>query len=431
MFLLWYDTSKMSQKIGEQLRQRREALEITLEEATRATHIRLHYLQALEAGNLDVLASDVQRRGFTRAYASYLGLDAEALLFETQPAESFAETEQTTLEEALTAAPVEAAEDGSAPVAQPADVIFTEIGEKLRHQRELLGFSREDVEKHTRLRAYYLLALEQGKLDELPSPVQGRGMLSNYASFLGLDPEPLLLRYADGLQARLAVKQASRPEPRTRSVTRPSQRRLSVRRIFSAELIIGSILVLFLVAAFTWAAIRIFAMRSEEQPSPTAPSIAEILLATATETLTPTPMTATPTPPAAVLPPIQVQTTGTPESQDALLSAAGSGVQVYVTVRNRGWMRALVDGEIEYEGRVLQGSAFAFAGDERVEILTGDGSALQVFFNQQDLGPLGLSGQVVNLVFTLDGIQTPTPTVTLTPTETPRVSATPTQTAAP
>ena len=421
----------MSQKIGAQLRQRREALEISLEEATRATHIRLHYLQALEAGNLDSLNSDVQRRGFIRAYATYLGLDAEALLSGGRPAEVAEATEETPLDETPIAPSAEVVAEVAAPVAQPEDVIFTEIGERLRSQRELLGFSYEDVEKHTRLRIHYLKALESGKLDELPSSVQGRGMLSNYASFLGLDPEPLLLRYADGLQARLTVKQASRPEPRTRPVTRPSRRRLSVRRIFSAELLIGSILVLFLIASFTWAAIRIFAMRAEEAPSPTAPSIAEILLATATETLTPTALTSTPTAPAAPLPTIQAQTTETLEPQDALLPTAGTGVQVYVTVRNRAWMRALVDGEIEYEGRVLQGSAYAFAGAERIEILTGDGSALQVFFNQQDLGPIGLSGEVVNLVFTLDGIQTPTPTVTLTPTETPRVSATPTQTVLP
>jgi hypothetical protein len=33
-------------------------------------------------------------------------------------------------------------------------------------------------------------------------------MLSNYAIFLGFDPEPLLLRFAEGLQANLAARQA-------------------------------------------------------------------------------------------------------------------------------------------------------------------------------------------------------------------------------
>ena len=65
-----------------------------------------------------------------------------------------------------------------------------------------------------------------------------------------------------------------------------------------------------------------------------------------------------------------------------------------------------------------------------MEILTSNGAALQIFFNQQDLGPMGLFGQVVQQVFTASGVQTPTPTVTPTPTSTPRPSQTPQVTAA-
>ena len=44
--------------------------------------------------------------------------------------------------------------------------------------------------------------MEKGHLDDLPSPVQGRGMISNYANFLNLDGESVLLRFAEGLQLR-------------------------------------------------------------------------------------------------------------------------------------------------------------------------------------------------------------------------------------
>jgi cytoskeletal protein RodZ len=43
------------------------------------------------------------------------------------------------------------------------------------------------VERHTHLRAVFVKALEEGAFDKLPSPVQTRGMLSNYATFLDLD----------------------------------------------------------------------------------------------------------------------------------------------------------------------------------------------------------------------------------------------------
>ena len=193
----------------------------------------------------------------------------------------------------------------------------------------------------------------------------------------------------------------------------------------SGELIIATVLVAFLAIVMIWAAVRIVAMQSNQEVKPTAPSIAEVLLATSIETPTPT----VPLPSATITvfaPFITALPTGSPPPAGSSLLTPSSGLQVYVTVRHRAWMRAMVDGEIEFEGRVLPGNAYAFTGDERVEILTSDGSALQVFFNQQDLGPIGLSSQVIDLIFTRDGMQTPTPTITLTPTGTPRVSPTPT-----
>ena len=90
----------------------------------------------------------------------------------------------------------------------------------------------------------------------------------------------------------------------------------------------------------------------------------------------------------------------------------------------RAWMRVLVDGEVEYEGRVLKGGAYTFSGDEMIELLTGNGAALQVFFNQRDLGRPGIYGAVVHQIFTPEGITQPTPTIT--PTSTPGPVETPT-----
>jgi len=417
----------MVETIGQQLRQAREARQLTLEQVTRATHIRAHYLQLLEDDRLEALPSEVQARGFLRTYANYLGLDAGSIMASLQT------------ESSIPAPPV--VEVDASPVSkvdgltsQAGEQIFAELGQALKNQRELLGFSLEEVERHTHLRTHYLQALESGSLAGLPSPVQGRGMLSNYANFLGLDPEPLLLRFADGLQADLQARQA---EQQAASLTAGSQpaRRVArspsrLHRFFSGELLIATVLVAFLAIAMIWASVRVFTMQNNQVVGPTAPSIAEVLLATPTETLTPTapPPSATITVFAPLGTPLP---TGSPPPASSGLLTPGSGLQVYVTVRHRAWMRALVDEEIEFEGRVLPGNAYAFAGDERVEILTSDGSALQVFFNQQDLGPIGLSSQVIDLVFTRDGLQTPTPTITLTPTGTPRVSPTPTLTEQP
>ena len=81
----------MTETIGQQLRQRREARNLSLEQVTQATHIKPHYLQALEAGDFNSLPSDVQARGFIRAYAGFLGLDAPSLLAGLRPESPSAE----------------------------------------------------------------------------------------------------------------------------------------------------------------------------------------------------------------------------------------------------------------------------------------------------------------------------------------------------
>jgi cytoskeleton protein RodZ len=407
--------------IGQELRQAREQRSLSLEDAAHATHMRTHYLEALEADDLTIFPSKVQVRGFLRAYARYLQMDPEPLLLELEGAPA-----------------IEADMPASIPDAQPAvsgetdlalqhvEAIFVEVGQKLREHREVLGLSLQDIERQTHIRVFYLQALEGGDLSGLPSPVQGRGMLSNYANFLGLDPDPLLLRYADGLQALLAAKQSEQKKQTTPSTGQVARKPSALRRIFSTDLIIVGLLVIFLIAFTTWGTLRISAMRAGNEPSPSAPSIAEVLLEDDAGTLTSTPsesaVSGTPevssgidiTAPELILP---VQEQAGPVTQTltvtVTLPAVGDGpLQVSMITQQRSWVRVTVDGEILFEGRIQPGGAYSYAGDERIEVLAGNGAALRIYFNQQDLGILGTFGEVILRVFTIEGVQTPTATTT-------------------
>lgn len=61
--------------IGAMLRERREALGVTLAETEAATRIRQKYLAALESDEWHLLPGEVVGRGFLRNYAAYLGLE--------------------------------------------------------------------------------------------------------------------------------------------------------------------------------------------------------------------------------------------------------------------------------------------------------------------------------------------------------------------
>jgi cytoskeletal protein RodZ len=291
---------------------------------------------------------------------------------------------------------------------------------------------------------HYARALEEGDISHLPSPVQGRGMLSNYASFLGLNTEAILLRFADGLQASLydrqAARNASTPSSRGRETGNIPARPSQLKRLFSMDLFVGGFLIIFLLAFTIWGALRISKLHSGQEPSPTAPPVSEILLSTPGEGLSGTPtlisdgaITTTVTAiieGSLITETVQVNETVTPVVFEPTPGSASAPVQVYVVAQQRAWMRITVDGEIAFEGRVMPGSAYSFAGNERIELLTGDGAGLQVYFNQQDLGLLGAFGEVVERIFSIEGVQTATPAVpyTSTPVPTGTVTLTPTPT---
>jgi cytoskeleton protein RodZ len=69
---------------GESLRREREMRGVTLEEISATTKINLRLLQALEAEDFAKLPGGLFTRSFLRAYAGYLGLDAERILAEYQ-----------------------------------------------------------------------------------------------------------------------------------------------------------------------------------------------------------------------------------------------------------------------------------------------------------------------------------------------------------
>ena len=68
------------QSIGPLLRERREAMGVTLAEAEVATRIRQKYLAALGTDEWDLLPGEVVGRGFLRNYSTYSGLEPTEMI---------------------------------------------------------------------------------------------------------------------------------------------------------------------------------------------------------------------------------------------------------------------------------------------------------------------------------------------------------------
>jgi len=303
---------------------------------------------------------------------------------------------------------------------QPADVIFVEIGAQLRERRELISLTFDEVERHTKLRAAFVKALEEGAFDRLPSPVQTRGMLANYATFLDLDTEAILLRFADGLQARRHEKYAETPREKIQTEVVAS---IPLWRSFLAgDLIFGVLMIAVLFALAIWGVGRVVSSQSEEA-EPTAPSIVEALADLPLPT--PSPLSN------ATFIPVDENITATPGLETAEPQVFNANVTVDVFAVERTFLRVSVDGEQVFEGRMAPGESKVFEANEQVMVLTGNAAALRVSYNGRDLGLMGTAGEVVSRVYLVSGVATPTATISPTPTNTLATTPTPLETATP
>jgi len=453
----------MTHTPGKQLKQIREARGISLEEIAQKTHIRLSYLEALESGDTESLSSRPQMRGFLRLYAGELGVELEDLevnrdrAIEDEPLTQQEETppqsevNQPVLSEEPAAQAVE--ELASHPEAEsdlddriippvpeieiyPAPLenqnnpkqrssmeIFNAVGEKLKARRELLSLSLEDIHNNIRVRIPYLVALEMGRLDELPSPVQAKGMLANYAEFLNLDVDALLLDYADGLQVQRLEKQVPLQNKSKSTAKELSKTGLRLKNFFSIDLLVIAAIFIGFAVFVIWGVNRILDVDTPGASATELPEVADVLLATGS-----------PTPQQSITPngtPNGESLENTPENEAPLLftpAPNNSPINIVIIPRQRVWVQVTSDSENVFTGRLLPGNAYDYSGDETLEVLTGNAGALQIYFNDQDIGSPGLIGQVVNLIFTENGLVLPTPTITPTITQTPENTPSPTVT---
>jgi cytoskeletal protein RodZ len=409
--------------VGKRLKQAREEQNLSISEISIKTRIKEKYLEAIEADRLNMLPSPIQQKGFIRAFAQAVGLDPREAL-NLLPGEKEIEKDPDIEIKGGDSSPEIDSDPGAGQVPGSSDRL--DFGDSLVRQRERLGLSPSDVEEEIFIPIRYLEILENSQLEGLPSPVQGRGMLKNYAQFLGLDPDPLLDQFASVLQKKHQIEVNDQSDSKSK-IQIPGQ----VRRLLSGPGLVSALIFILVGSALTGSFFLVFGRSGGNQlPTPTIPGVADVLLPsqTATPSLTPVP----------VEDGISIDITASPEAGESenlenptptIAVLDSTNVQIQIIVLQRSFVRVTVDDEIVFEGRLQPGNVEVFEAERSIEILTGNAGGIEVIYNQRDLGALGLFGEVVNRVFTSEGIATPTPTVTPTPTitETP----TPTQTPSP
>lgn len=443
----------MVSSVGEQLKHIRESRGISLDEVAQRTHIPANYLRALEEGDDESIPSGVQLRGFLRLYASELGVELEDLRvsdYHLYPRPKLSTPKEPTedptnelsvnapdddpqdldeqehqLEPAVEVEPEKEADQTAqllsqedvnqqaipsfeAPKPKSSIEIFQSIGTTLKQRRELLSLSIQSVHESTHIQEQHLLSLESGAMDQLPSPVHTKGMLDNYADFLSLDTEALLLDFSAALQLQRHEKETQLKRRGRRPARELSPSALRFKNFFTLDLLVISVLFFTFAAFVFWGVNRILAEETSSVPDADIPAVSDILLATET----PVPLIQDNTEV------IEIDADQAEQIADADEEGAGNGldpeltaapINIILQARQRLWVEVTSDGLVVFQGRLIPGNVYDFSAQEQLDILTGNIGSLQIILNNVDLGSQGSIGQVANLTFTENGLITAPP----------------------
>lgn len=299
-----------------------------------------------------------------------------------------------------------------------------DLGEYLVAARKRVNLSVEDVFRFTKIQPKYILALEEGRLRDLPDKVYSKGFLRQLAKVYRVDQNKLLAQFADesGIESNLRML----PQEKASSLTP-----IMPRFVLSPKTI--TILLVSFLGLLSFAYLY-FQVSSLNRPpyleiSSPAEEVADSgLLNVAGRTE----------------PGSQVYLNGQPivvradgNFKESLSLGLGTNQLVIKSVNKFGretelvrqvvylkkeiagtrtakvlmlalkigpsssWIELAVDGRVEYSGTMAAGTEKLVAAKEKIRLSTGNAGATRVILNGDDLGVLGKEGEVLkNIEFT-------------------------------
>ncbi|MCE7083411.1 helix-turn-helix domain-containing protein [Streptomyces sp. ST2-7A] len=263
------------------------------------------------------------------------------------------------------------------------------VGRTLQKARLDAGLTVEEISATTRVRAPIIQAMEQDDFSRCGGEVYARGHLRALARAVGLSPDDLIARFNTERGTPLALPPAApvfeaeriRPEPR-----RPNWTAAMVAAIVAVVGFVG-----------------FNALNGDGRPAGTPEAAGEDTDAGAG---------------------VEEEPTGEPGGEDsdrsaddapggeaagedeeaadgAVAGAPADRVTVRVVASGRSWVSVRdVNGQQLFEGELEDGDSETFTDDERIDLITGNAGAIELYVNGRHIPDVGGSGEVQRLSFT-------------------------------
>jgi cytoskeleton protein RodZ len=267
----------------------------------------------------------------------------------------------------------------------------------LKGIREAKGLSLREISRQTRIRMYFLEAIEKGEFHCLPEPIYAKPFISIYSRILGVDDKLLLARYEECV----AISGAKKPEKHFTEEQRTQSFAYSEAGDWLKR---HSMTIIWLLMAITVVIIGI--LLSSDKPEITSPASPILLDKEKTPETAPSPLTAATEPekkttetaaPAAgqEAPSTDSQAGHVPEA--AKENTEGLPYEITIEAMEASWVRLTEDSNKSRQTLLNPGEKMTGRAKEKFKIDIGNAGGVKIDFQGKTLESIGKRGEVIHL----------------------------------
>ncbi len=231
------------------------------------------------------------------------------------------------------------------------------FGEYLKREREYRHITLDELSNATRIRKYYLDAIERDEYNLLPGESYLKGFVRSYAKYIGIDPDDAILRLESYLK-QYESKKTPVPEKQP-LVTKP-------KRIYIIIAIAG---IIFIVA--------LAGIIKKNRMTETIKEVKK------TEILKPKE---------------QPSIARTEERTLAQEEKKKEQLQIRIRAKEKTWIMVKRDNEKPFDVILWEGDVANWFAEERISLRIGNAQGVEITFNGIPLKNLGAKGEVVGII---------------------------------
>jgi cytoskeletal protein RodZ len=260
-----------------------------------------------------------------------------------------------------------------------------EIGSQLQQIRLEKRLSLEEISAKTSIQTRSLRAIEQGQIEELPELFFTKALISKFANSMGLNGSELANSFdvtTSSQKSSLKKQVSTKPSKSKSSWQLPSLPSLQFRLFFELRpyhLYVFYIFLIVMSVKVLSNMVEPSTIQAEKQEQPQTTLQSSI----------------------AVNPPVEEKPASLNVSRSTS-SNEGKPVIVDVSVKDKCWMRIMVDGKKEFEGLLSEGTRKTWVANESLTIRAGNAGSVFVTFRDKEAKQLGKPGEVQEVTYKAD-----------------------------